>query len=452
MNPVVFYLWLLGVTCSLAGVQFVYSIQFAVGTPFFCNQFKLTASEATYILATAGPISGFIVQPIVGTISDSYTGRLGRRRPFILAGVIGCVIGMAILGNSVSIGAALGDKKDSESTSDHKIGLIFSVFGLWVLNLFTNVLQGPARAIVADIVPEESQQAGNAMVSGVMGLAAVIANVIGAQVFHEPEPYKILFLIGCGFIILSCIPTMIICKEQVYVEVGEKKNKSIGGVFIRIFRGFRYMPGSLYRIAILYFFSWCAFSPFMIYSSTFFGVNVYGGTIEAPSQTGLQMAMYGLAIFAFVQWLFSVILPKYIDIAGVKGTYISTQLVATVCYILFAFYAHPLVVPLVLLAGVAPNFTTFNSIPFALIGNTGKEDAGLYMGVLNSAAVISQTVANFMAGAIIHKYNDVKWGIAFGGIFSVIACILVLIIQTPSKEKEDIEKTPLLAKNESNIQ
>jgi uncharacterized BrkB/YihY/UPF0761 family membrane protein len=108
------------------------------------------------------------------------------------------------------------------------------------MNVFGNVAQGPARAIVADIVPEDKQQAGNAMVSGVMGLAAVTANIVGAQFFQTAEPYRYLFskiimcifpilttlqVIGVGFLLLSTIPTLIAGREKPGFDysAGEKK-------------------------------------------------------------------------------------------------------------------------------------------------------------------------------------------------------------------------------------
>jgi hypothetical protein len=92
-------------------------------------------------------------------------------------------MGMLLIGNSYMIGNALGDKKHGDSQHDHTIALAFAVIssilpdidlrpkiiGLWIMNLFVNVIQGPARAIVADIVPPSKQQLGNAMVSNVMG-------------------------------------------------------------------------------------------------------------------------------------------------------------------------------------------------------------------------------------------------------------------------------------------
>jgi len=471
-NSLSFLFWLFCVTFSLAGVQFVYSIQFAIGTPLFNQELKVSTSIVPIILSTAGPISGFIVQPIIGVLSDGCTAKLGRRRPFILVGTILCAVGMAVIGNSVPLGKLLGDKESGLAASDHKAALAFAIVGLWVMNLFVNVMQGPSRAIISDIVPKDKQQTGNAMVSNVMGLAAVTANVVGAQFFGHPEPYRYLFTIGIGCCLFSCIPTMIAAKEQQFVKGGysqinsddssdnysndQTKNNSnasiekqtIGTVFGKIYRGFRYMPSEMLRVVLLYFFSWAAFSPFMIYITQWFGVNVFHGDSainDTKYQDGVRMGMYGLAIFAGVQWFYSFILPIIVEKLGVKFTYLFSQVLATAAFVLFLFF-HRVDVGFVLMGVTAINFTTFNSVPFALVANSAKNDAGLYMGVLNSASVVAQTVTNLAAGAVVGwKGEDVSWGIAFGACLSVIACVLVFFVKVPSKTETVSETTALLS-------
>jgi len=404
-------------------------------------------------LATAGPISGFIVQPIVGVISDRCQYKLGRRRPFILAGTICCAVGMGIIANAQSIGDLLGDNPNGDHASDHKMSLIFAISGLWIMNLCVNIIQGPARAIIADIVPEDKQQAGNAMVSGVMGLAAVTANIVGAQFFDTSQPYRWLFIIGVVFLLLSCLPTMIVAKEERYtptegINEEEKEKTNIIGIFIKIFRGFKNMPNTMVRVTIVYFLSWAAFSPFMIYITSYFGVNVYGGDPQnnhSVYQNGVKTGMYALAIFAAIQWMYSLILPQMIKLIKVIPSYLISQLIATACYILFLFF-NQIPIAIVLTSMLSINFTTFNSIPFAVVANAaGKKDAGLYMGVLNSASVVAQTVTNLIAGTIVGwKDQNVAWGIAFGGCISVLACFATFFIHA-EEEKKIEEKIPLMS-------
>eukprot|EP01119_Soliformovum_irregulare_P008412 TRINITY_DN2152_c0_g1_i1.p1 TRINITY_DN2152_c0_g1~~TRINITY_DN2152_c0_g1_i1.p1 ORF type:complete len:490 (-),score=136.14 TRINITY_DN2152_c0_g1_i1:16-1452(-) len=451
-NRLSYLLWLFFLTFSLAGVQFTYSIQFAVGLPLFGEKLKIQTSIVTIILATAGPISGFLVQPVIGVLSDRCTSRLGRRRPFILAGTIICAVGMAIIGNSADLGNLCGDHADSPYASDHKFGIVFAITGLWIMNVCVNVVQGPARAIVADLVADEEQQTGNAMVSLVMGMSAIIANCIGAQFLTRENPYRILFIIGICFILASIVPTMIAAKEERYIPRDGRKT-SIISVFRSIGTGFAKMPGPLVRVLIVFFFSWAGYSPFMIYITTFFAERIYGGNTNTDQHAldvyhdGVKVGMYALAIFAGVQMVFSLMMPAIIRKVGFKWVYFLSQILAAGCFIgLFWIHDAQLVyVAATLTALVAINFTAFNSIPFGLVTSTAdKEDAGLYMGVLNSASVVAQTVTNIIAGQIVGwQHQNTVWGIAFGGIIAFLGSMLVWTMPTPKAQISE-DEAPLL--------
>ena len=484
-----FFLWLFAVCCSLMGVQFVYSIQFSLGSPLFKNELKLKQSVIAIIMATSGPISGFLVQPIVGVWSDGCRSRWGRRRPFILGGAIGCVLGMALIGASVMLGQKLGDRADGPTPHDHIGGIVLAITGLFMMNVFVNTIQGPARAIVLDLVPPSKQHDGNAMVSGVMGLSAIIANVVGVPMFDTDAPYRNLFFLGIGFVLLSVLPTLIVAKEERYEGAQEDgKHSGACGAFGKIVYAFRTIPKKMIIVVVVYFFSWCAYSPFMIYLTSFFSDNLYGG--GANTHHGIQMGMYGLAIFSFSQWLFSLVLAPLTRCIPVQWVYFITQLIATAGYASFYLLdtikqeLTALSVTYVVMAVIAINFTTMNSVPFGLVrGITGTKNAGLYMGVLNAASVFAQTATNMLAGLVLtyapkrkvyddagsssfdsslfsgsesstpawHEEQNVAYAIVFGGALSVLAMICSLFLR---EEKESAvpdspdEQAPLINDSE----
>ena len=478
-----FYLWLFCLCASLMGVQFVYSIQFSIGAPLFKNKLKLSQSTIAIILATAGPISGFIVQPIVGVWSDGCGSKWGRRRPFIFWGAVGCAIGMALIGGSVQIGSWLGDNDESADWHDHMVGIFCAVSGLWIMNLFVNTIQGPSRAVVLDIVPQDKQQDGNAMASGVMGLSAIIANVVGSLVFDTPEPYRNLFLFGIICVIGAIIPTMIVAKEKVHdqsivVDPTDPTSKYTGvcGAFYKIYYAFRTIPRKMILVVVVYFLSWCAYSPFMIYLTSYFSDNIYKGSQKRRNH-GIQMGMFGLAVFAAAQWLFSLVLAPLTRCFTVGGVYTVTQLLATGCYALFYWLADfgelTFVVGLAwgVMAVIALNFTTMNSVPFGLVrGITGNKNAGLYMGVLNAASVVAQTVTNCIAGAILkatrthESGSQSSWGsesssvidsgenvavaILMGAALSLIATFTAPFLRETKSEEEEEESPKSTEENQ----
>jgi len=120
---------------------------------------------------------------------------------------------MALIGLCVKFGALLGDNVTSEDPHDHTWAIVFAMLGLALMNLMVNVMQGPARTLVNDVVPEEKLQLGNAMVSTVMGLANIIANIIGALFITVKDPYFFLFILGVEFVIFID-PDHVLCKRE----------------------------------------------------------------------------------------------------------------------------------------------------------------------------------------------------------------------------------------------
>jgi Na+/melibiose symporter-like transporter len=437
-------LWVVLVAFSLAGVQFVYSIQFAIGTPLFADKLGFNIDTVGIILATAGPISGFIVQPVIGVLSDSYESRFGRRRPFIFVGALFCAIGMTLIAWCTRIEDFFVSK--GSKSENHLIGRIVAIAGFWIMNLFVNVIQGPSRALVNDLVSENQLQTANSIVVFVMSFSAVTATIVGAnfqpasndniQEFQK-EPFLLLFMVGVVFLLVSIVPTIVAGKEAPYRRKDNDKKPSFVGVFIQIFKAFIGMDREMVKIVLLFFFSWSSYTPIMIYQTQYYSKVVFGGRIY-----GLRIGMYSLALFNTLLFIYSLISPQIGKKIGIRAVYFITQLIAMACYILTYFiYLIPEnykpYYALTLTTLVCFNFNAFNSIPFALVAEiTGGKNSGLNMGVLNSAAVVSQTITSLIISFTVlsSPKKDISLAIATGAVSSIIACILVFFISTKKND------------------
>lgn len=343
-----------------------------------------------------------------------------------------------------------------------------------------------------------------------------------------------LFSVGAVVMALCSLITVFVAREHQHTLKEGEEVKTVGGTFIDIYRGFRYMPLPLFLIGMLFFLSWFAYTPLMTNQTTYFVNNVYGVNSTKPivvpaaphaaapinpatpgsffselmasmlgpeaaapgsapfapvpfavpapgilpvytpasdpayieNRRGTQMGFYSLAIFAAVQFLYSLIAPLLVEKIGLKWSYFAPQLIATGCYIAAPFMAYPgkrIPIPAIIavFALVAPNFVAFNSVPFALVsGLTSGASGGLYMGVLNAAGVVAQTATNSIVSVILKKTpalplnthpatQNVGFGIAFGGIASALACIWCVVFIRDSMVKkseagEVEEKRPLL--------
>lgn len=135
---------LLRVASVAGGIQFGWALQLSLLTPYV-QQLGIPHAWAS-IIWLCGPLSGLLVQPLVGHLSDRCTSRFGRRRPFILGGALSIIVSVLIIGHAADIGWWFGD------TPKHRpwaVGVF--VFGFWILDVANNVTQGPCRALLGDL-------------------------------------------------------------------------------------------------------------------------------------------------------------------------------------------------------------------------------------------------------------------------------------------------------------
>lgn len=139
---------LLRVASVAGGIQFGWALQLSLLMPYV-QQLGIPHVWAS-IIWLCGPLSGLLVQPLVGHLSDRCTSRFGRRRPFILGGALSIVAAVLIIGHSADIGWWFGD------TLEHRpwaVGVF--VFGFWILDVANNVTQGPCRALLGDLTGKD---------------------------------------------------------------------------------------------------------------------------------------------------------------------------------------------------------------------------------------------------------------------------------------------------------
>jgi solute carrier family 45 protein 1/2/4 len=167
-----------------AGVQFGWALQLSLLTPYV-QLLGIPHTWAPFIWL-CGPISGLLVQPIVGYYSDRCTSRFGRRRPFIAVGSSFVAIAVFLIGYAADLGHVLGDPIDKKTKT--RAVAIF-VIGFWILDVANNMLQGPCRALLADLSGDDQKRmrSGNALFSFFMA----VGNVLGFAAGSYTRLYKI---------------------------------------------------------------------------------------------------------------------------------------------------------------------------------------------------------------------------------------------------------------------
>ncbi|OHT02985.1 major facilitator superfamily transporter [Tritrichomonas foetus] len=424
---------IIGICCSMLAYQIAYSVEFSLGTPIMTR--LGIKSTLVSVIWMSGPLSGFIVQPVIGTISDVCKSKFGRRRPFILCGALGIIIGFLLI-------------FFTEQIADGNTNLAIGIFVVALLetNIAIHVLQGPSRALIGDLVPARQQVFANTIGSIMLGVAAIVTNLIGGLKLAQYtngvlNDEKLVFICGMILIVISVSITLLCAKEEEVKRMQEKRNP-----FLEIWRAFKHMPRPIFRIALVYFFSWMAYYPFNIECTDFFGYDIFQGRSTGDDHliekynNGVCHGMIVIAVSNCLVLIYSPFQEIMVKKLGMKLTYAISQIIEAVCLVIMIFVTNKWAL-LGILAPLGISSTIFNSVPFAIVGlSVQPEQMGCYMGVLNSFAVVGQQISSFLlvsgAGAIFHNKAPI---IGLGSVFAVISAILCYWIVIPKDDSSTLE-------------
>ncbi|KAF9933182.1 hypothetical protein FBU30_006348 [Linnemannia zychae] len=330
-------------TICMLGVQFTWTVELGYGTPYLLS--LGIPKTLTPLVWLAGPLSGLIIQPVVGVFSDSLDWKMGRRRPFILIGAILTVLSMYMVayakeiaqfltgddkgaGGRATVGFEAGNGDDVESAVKvWTIGL--AVIGFYCLDFSINAVQASCRSLIMDIPPTDQQEIGNAWSGWMNNLGSVIgffagnldlvkhfAPVLGDSQIKILANLAMIFFITC--LSISCLSV----QEIPYIPKEEDKNRSVCSTIGNIWRAFRALPGEIQRICNVQFFAWMGWFPFLFYSTTWVGEILHrydsnhddeGGNPTHPGDdpTAVERAgSFALLCWAGIAVFSGILIPK----------------------------------------------------------------------------------------------------------------------------------------------
>lgn len=388
---------------------------------------------------SAAPLAGFFIQPIVGHYSDRCLSKIGRRRPFILVGGIGVLIGLILMFYAERIGS-LFSRTYANTIS---IG-IFSFQIIW-MNVFLNILQGPARAILGDVIPQSQQVMANAIASFMMSMGVVVSSIVGGARFISIGQYisseKLVIIISAILIITGLAMTLWSAHEEPLYEVPPKQNS-----FRRVVEAAFSMPPAIFRIAIIYLFSWMSYFPYQITITDFFGTDVFGGSSDFESgerhiyDDGVSFGMFVVAMSSALTTIYTPLQSLIVKKVSIKVLYGISHLIAALCFFAIIFVNNKWALLCITLPiGIA--FSVFNSVPYAIVGLiVMPEQMGVYMGVLNCFAVFGQQLSLSLQCAVVGSIFKAKAKIiGSGGLFALIAAILCTTIIVPETDESNVQ-------------
>lgn len=404
------------------GIQYSFGLQQTAINPIFLY---LGASEDMLpILNIAGPVTGLIVQPIIGAMSDkTWSLKWGRRKPYFLIG--------ALLG-SICLFAF-----------PHSPVLWFAVGLLWILDVGNNVAMEPYRAFVGDKLPEKQLSLGYQMQSLFCGLGTLLATgsiLLFQYLFGEeadvagtiPQWIYYSFYIGA---ILSLTTILWSVFKTAEIPPSDEELKEINKIkqlsllnkmakpFVEIREAVKEMPKFMWKIGAVYLFQWYALFVYWQFSTPLFMKTMGYSISEAGSQSAAMSLTYNTTTM-----LIALILVPLTLKFGNKKMYALSLLGTAIALFWIPFISDPLLVLIpMILFGIG--WAAMMGIPYTMVSKiVPQERRGVYMGILNMMIVIPMGIETLTFGPI-YKYlldGNAIYAILFAGVFFAIAAYLAL--------------------------
>lgn len=415
------------------GIQYSFGLQQTAINPIY--SFLHADPEQLPLLNLAGPMTGLLIQPIIGAMSDkTWHPRWGRRKPYFLVGAIFCSLCLFAFPFSSTLWMAAGL--------------------LWILDAANNTAMEPYRAFVADKLPESQYGMGFLTQSFFTGLGITLANLSlfffqGAIVGQSASgiPYWVYgsFFVGAVCSICSVLWSLyttpeIPPTEQELAYIRDNKHGALQPV-IEIWDAIKNMPTAMWQLSLVYLFQWYALFIYWQYCSHSIAQSVWKTNSvdnpalyeEAVGWTGLINGWYNIVTFLSAFGLV-LLAKKY----GPKKVHFVCLLIAGLGLLAFANIEdkHLLFAPM---TGFGIAWASMMGVPYMLVvGSIPKERFGVYMGIINMMIVIPMIIQTLSFGAIYKHLLGSNPGVAImvaGGML-LVAAAAVLRIQVKQTDEE----------------
>jgi maltose/moltooligosaccharide transporter len=410
------------------GIQFGWGLQMANMSAIY--EYLGARADQIPILWLAAPLTGLIVQPIIGNASDHTWTRLGCRRPYFLAGAILSSLALVLMPRCSALWMAAGL--------------------LWILDTSINVSMEPFRAFVADLLPEEQRTRGFAMQSLFIGLGAVIASALPwllTNIFHVaqgrsasaiPTTVRLSFYLGAAAFFGAVLWTIITTREYPPedAEAFERRHAQHRGVISHlseIFTAIREMPPTMRQLAPVQLLTWLGLFCMWLYFPVAVARNVFGATDQnAPSYTaGVEWAGICFGMYSAVCFVYSFFLPGLAKAVGRRWAH-SLSLLCGAVGLLSVAIIHDKNYLLFAMIGVGIAWASTLSMPYSVLaGSLPPSRTGVYMGIFNFFIVLPEIIASLAFGWImVHVLgNNRLAAVVAGGVFLAIAAVLMQAVK-----------------------
>lgn len=428
------------------GIQFGWGLQTANMSAIY--EYLGAKPDQIPALWLAAPMTGLIVQPIIGSMSDRTWGRLGRRRPYFLVGALFASMALLLIPSSTTLWMAAGL--------------------LWVLDSCINISMEPFRAFVADLLPQRQRGRGFAVQSLFIGMGSVIASALPWIFSHWfgvsartsaaeriPSTVRYSFYLGALAFLGAVLWTVFTTREYppedmaAFADMKARRRGFVQGAK-EIFDAIKEMPMAMRRLAWVQMCTWLGLFCMGLYFIPAVAHNVFGAPDEKSSLYaagtewgGLCFSVSSLVTFFAAFGLIAV------------GRHARPKQIHTVCLLCGAVgllcvgVIHDKYLLLLPMAGVGIATASILSMPYALLANSlPVARVGVYMGIFNIFIVLPEIVASLGFGWIMNHWlhNNRLYAVVAGGVSMLLAAVLMQFVEDLPAASDGQDTVPELGK------
>ncbi|MCA0957921.1 MFS transporter [Allomuricauda sp. XS_ASV26] len=421
------------------GIQMGFALQNANASRIL-QSFGADVHELSWFWIVA-PLTGLIVQPIVGHYSDQTWTRLGRRRPYFLTGALLASLGLVLMPNADMFTAIMPS-------------LWVGAGMLMIMDASFNIAMEPFRALIADMLPSDQRTLGYSVQTVLIGIGAVIGswlpyvltNWVGisntATAGEVPLNLLISFVIGALVLVTSVAITVFTTKEYTPAEMAllnkQENNKETideKSSLLDIFSDFAKMPVTMRQLSWVQFFSWFGLFGLWVFATPAIAEHIYGLDPNNSQSSAYQNAgdwvgiLFG--VYNGVSAIFAFFLPAIAKKVGRKKTHSISLIIGALGFL--SIYIMPNENWLILsMFGIGIAWASILAMPYAILaGAIPPQKMGVYMGIFNFFIVIPQIINALIGGPIVkYFYNGQPiYALVTSGVAFLIAALLVLKVE-----------------------
>jgi maltose/moltooligosaccharide transporter len=412
------------------GIQYSFGLQQSAVNPIY--DFLGASPDQIPLLNLAGPVTGLLIQPLIGALSDkTWHPKWGRRKPYFLIGALLCSFALLLFPFSSSLWMAAGL--------------------LWILDAGNNTAMEPYRAFIADKLDDKQMPLGFQMQSFFTGFGQTLANLslfifpmifIGKTGSLPTWVYASFFLgavCSIGSIWWSMKTTKEIPPTTAELEHLRSSKRGVFEPLIEILSAIGDMPKVMWQLALVYLFQWYALFCYWQNSSKSIALSVWNATPksnpaayeQAVGWTGLVNGWYNIVTF-----LTAFALVGFAKKFGPKYVHAFCLLLAASGFLVFPHIQDKNLL-FFAITGFGIGWASMMGIPYLMVvSQIPKERYGVYMGIINMMIVIPMIIQNVTFGYILKHFlnNDSRLAITFAGVLLMISAICTLFIKTENKK------------------